>query len=190
MSTAPTSPTLTGVSISCASGSVQVGSTDACTATCSYTSSITTNCTTKDTYGALATGWTGSSSSDVTISSAGVASGVAAGSSVLTVQAGAFSSAGFDLTVTAATTSTGTSAIVLGNNTFSVAGVTYPGAMNAIYAVAGTAANGYTVSTLNFYLPSGYTYTKGSKWDVLLVLAPTPNTEASSALCSRHNTPR
>jgi hypothetical protein len=182
-STAPTSPTLTGVSISCASGSVQVGSTDACTATCSYTSSITTNCTTKDTYGTLATGWTSSSPSDATISSAGIATGVAAGSSVITVQAGAFASAGFNLTVTAASTGTGTSPIVLGNNTYTVAGVTYPGSMNALYAVTGTAANGYTVSTLSFYLPSGYTYKRGSKWDVLLVLAPTPTTQASSALC-------
>jgi hypothetical protein len=56
--------------------------------------------------------------------------------------------------------------------------------MNAIYAVTGTAAGGYNVTTLNFYLSSGYTYTAGSKWDVVLVLAPTPTTQATSALRS------
>jgi hypothetical protein len=187
-SSAPASPTLTGVSISCASSTVQVGSTDVCTATCSYTSSITTKCTTKDAYGTLASDWASSSPGDVTISSAGVATGVAAGTSILTAEAGAFSSnPGFDLTVpatTAVTTGAGTSPAILGNNDYTVAGVTYPGAMNAIYAVTGTTTGGYNVSTLNFYLPSGYTYTAGSKWDVLLVLAPTLTTQASSALCS------
>jgi len=77
-----------------------------------------------------------------------------------------------------------TSTATLGNNQYDVAGVTYPGAMNAIYAVTGTATGGYNVTTLNFYLPSGYTYTAGSKWDAVLVLAPTPTTQATSALCS------
>jgi hypothetical protein len=56
--------------------------------------------------------------------------------------------------------------------------------MNAVYAVTGTTAHSYNVTNLNFYLPSGYTYTKGSKWDVLLVLAPSATTQATSALCS------
>jgi len=181
------SPTLTGVSISCASGTVQVGLSDVCTATCSYTGSITTNCTNVDTYGTLASGWTSSSPANTTISSEGVATGVAAGTSILTVQAGDFTSKpGVTLTVTAASASApaSTSAATLGNNQYDVAGVTYPGAMNAIYAVTGTAADGYNVATLNFYLPSGYTYTAGSKWDAVLVLAPTPTTQATSALCS------
>ncbi len=178
-------PVLTGVSISCASNTVQVGSSDACTATCSYTGGITTQCTKTDTYGTLASGWASSSAGDITISATGVATGVAAGTSILTVQAGGFTSnPGFDLTATAAAASTATAATVLGNNQYNVAGVTYPGAMNSIYAVTGTAANGYNVTTLNFYLPSGYTYTAGSKWDAVLVLAPTPTTQATSALCS------
>jgi hypothetical protein len=179
------SPVLTGVSISCASSTVQVGSSDVCTATCSYTGSITTQCTKTDTYGTLAFGWASTSPGDATISSAGVATGVAAGTSILTVQAGDFSSnPGFTLTTAAAAATTSTTAAILGNNQYDVAGVTYQGAENAIYAVTGTAANGYNVATLNFYLPSGYTYTAGSKWDVVLVLAPTPNTQATSALCS------
>jgi hypothetical protein len=179
------SPTLTGVSISCASSTVQVGSSDVCTATCSYTGSITTQCTKTDAYGTLAFGWASSSPGDATISSAGLATGVAAGTSILTVQAGSFTSdPGFELTTAASPVTTTTSAAVLGNNQYTIAGVTYPGAMNAIYAVTGTAADGYNVATLNFYLPSGYTYTAGSKWDAVLVLAPTPNTQATSALCS------
>ena len=77
-----------------------------------------------------------------------------------------------------------TSAATLGNNQYDIAGVTYPNSLNAVYAVTGAAAAGYNVTNLNFYLPSGYTYTAGSKWDVVLVLAPTPSTQATSALCS------
>ena len=82
------SPVLTGVGISCVSGAGQVGTTDVCTATCSYTGSITTQCTSTDAYGTLASGWASSDPANVTITSAGLATAVAAGTSTLTVRAG------------------------------------------------------------------------------------------------------
>jgi hypothetical protein len=174
------SPTLTGVGISCASGTLQVGTSDVCAATCTYTASITTNCTQSDAYGTTAFDWASSIPANTTISSEGLATGLAAGTSIITVQAGDFTSnPSVTLTTTAASTPPPASAATLGNDQYDVAGVTYPGAMNAIYAVTGTVANGYNVSTLNFYSPSGYTYTKGAKWDVVLVLAPNPTTQAT-----------
>src|SRR6202012_5416151 len=109
----------------------QVGTSDACAATCTYTTNITTNCTQSDAYGTTASGWASSVPANVTISSEGLAIGVAAGTSIITVKAGGFTSnPGMVLTTTAASVPPPVAAATLGNNEYNVAGVTYPNAMN------------------------------------------------------------
>jgi sugar lactone lactonase YvrE len=70
----------------------------------------------------------------------------------------------------------------LGDNTYSTTGADYSNAINATYAVTGSALNGYTVSSCSFFQPTG-TVTQGAKMDCGLVLAPTPTTQSSSWLC-------
>jgi hypothetical protein len=72
---------------------------------CTYTASITTNCTQSDAYGTTAFDWASSIPANTTISSEGLAAGLAAGTSIITVQAGDFTSnPGVTLTTTAAST--------------------------------------------------------------------------------------
>jgi hypothetical protein len=53
---------------------------------------------------------------------------------------------------------------------------------SSTYAVTGSSAGGYTVSSYSFYQPSG-TVTSGAHIDCGLILAPSPTTQASSWLC-------
>jgi hypothetical protein len=102
---------------------------------------------------------------------------VAVGTTNLTVHAGSFTSPVFALQVTASTTSG-----VLGNNQFDSSGDTFAGSEVAPYAVSPPTAS--SVSFFNLNLPTGFTYPAGSLYDVILVLAPTPTTQATSAVCS------
>ena len=70
----------------------------------------------------------------------------------------------------------------LGTNAFSIAGTDYANYINATYAVAGSNAHGYTVTSCSFYQPAG-TVSNGAKTDCGLVLAPTPTSQSSSWLC-------
>jgi hypothetical protein len=183
-SATPPSGTLSGVTIGCASGStsVPVGNTLACSATCTYNltggGTTTTNCTTTDAFGTTANTWASSVTADATVNSTtGLVTGVAVGSTNLTVHAGSFTSPAFSVKVTAATTSG-----VLGNNQFDSSGDTFAGSEVATYAVSPPTAS--SVSFFNLYLPTGFTYPAGSLYDVILVLAPTSTTQSSTALCS------
>jgi hypothetical protein len=74
----------------------------------------------------------------------------------------------------------------LGTNAYDYAGDTYTGFINMNYGVTGTAAGGYTPGTCYITLPG--ISTAGAHWDCVLTLAPTPTTQASSALCSARYT--
>ncbi len=70
----------------------------------------------------------------------------------------------------------------LGTNAYNTLGDDYSNAINATYAVTGSNAHGYTVTSCSFYQPTG-TVTSGAKIDCGVVLAPTPTTQSSSWLC-------
>jgi len=70
----------------------------------------------------------------------------------------------------------------LGTNAYSTAGTDSANYINATYAVTGSNAHGYTVSSCSFYQPTG-TVTSGAKIDCGLILAPTATTKSSSWLC-------
>lgn len=175
----PPPATLTGVTVACTNGSVVVGSTTTCNATCAYSDLTTTVCTTMDAHGTTATSWTSSVTADATINpTTGVLMGVAVGSTNISVTAGSFTAPNVAVPVTAAPTTS-----VLGNNQFNTAGGTSANFINATYAVTGAVPAGYPVTSCSFYLPAGTTYTAGSKWDCGLVLAPSATTQATSWLC-------
>lgn len=176
-SNTPPPATLTGVSVSCSAGSVTVGNTINCLAQCAYSDGTFTNCTTMDSHSNVAGPWTSSVTADATINSTtGVLLGVAIGSTNVSTTAGAFTAPNLIVPVVAAPGIT-----ILGNIAFDTIGTTYPNATNATYAV--TDAVQHKVQACTFYLPSGVTYTAGSKWDCGLILAPTALTQATSWLC-------
>lgn len=181
--TAPPPPaTLVSVAVTCATNSAQAGNTDACAANCTYSDATVTRCTTVDGHGTTAFNFLSGTPATATIdSTTGLATAVAAGTTSLTVQAGAFTSPGYTLTVTAIPPVS----IFLGDPTFDTPGNTSQNFINATYAVTGTAILGYNVTNCTFYLPAGNTYTAGNLWDCGLVPAPTPTTQATSWLC--HN---
>ncbi len=75
----------------------------------------------------------------------------------------------------------------LGTNAYSTAGSDYANYINATYAVTGSNAHGYTVSSCSFYQPTG-TVTSGAKTDCGVILAPTASTQATSWLCHATHT--
>lgn len=70
----------------------------------------------------------------------------------------------------------------LGTNAYSTLGYDNANYINATYAVTGSNADGYTVSSCSFFQPAG-TVTHNAKVDCGLILAPTPTTKSSSWLC-------
>lgn len=184
VNSATPSATLASAAVTFSPASVVAGGTITAQVTCTYTltagGSQTTNCLNADQYGNDAASFTSSATGVATINSTfGVATGVAAGNTNIgcTVTGTA--------TVTCTTFSLAVSApqalTILGNNQFNTANVTYPNAINSTYAMTGSAVS--NVSSCSFYLPTGYTYATGSKWDCGVILAPTATTQASSWLC-------
>jgi len=99
-------PTLTGVTISLVGNgtTVTAGSTIQACANMTYTNPVqhTQVCGSgSDTYGTTPTGWSSSSTANATISASGLVTGVAAGSSNLTVSAGSFNAPNLAITVNA-----------------------------------------------------------------------------------------
>lgn len=144
-----------------------VGAANQMHATCTYSDNSTTNCAVSDVHGNVVNPWASSAPSIATVSSSGVANGVAGGSANLT-----------------ATVNPSMVVTSWGQTAYNTTGDTYPGYLNSTYFVFGNQAGGYlgTGGTCSFYLPSG-TLTVGSLYDCGLILAPTPTTEASSWLC-------
>jgi hypothetical protein len=97
--------TLTSVTLAGTGGATTVvaGSTNQLIATCHYSDGSTTTCTTTDSHGNAPSSWSSTASTIATVSSGGLVTGVAAGSTNLTaVVAGITSSPALTITVTAA----------------------------------------------------------------------------------------
>lgn len=173
-STPPPPPALTGVTIGGPS-SIIVGATGNYSATCHYDTAPDTNCTSTDSHGNDAS-FSSSATGVATVTSAGVATAVSMGNSTITTSVGGFTST-IPLAVVAQPSTTN-----LGVNQFDTPGVTFPNAVNSQYVVipAGTTT---TISSCSIYLPTGYTYTAGGKYDCLLTPAPSALTQSSSVLC-------
>ena len=88
-----TSPTLTSIAVTPATGSIQIGSTESYTATGAYSDGSHASLTSAVT-------WASSSMNVATITSAGVATGLAAGSTHITAAVGAITSSPVALSVT------------------------------------------------------------------------------------------
>lgn len=179
VSAPPPPATITGVSIT---GPITViaGQIITLGATCSYSDGSTTNCQTTDSHGNVAANWLSSSTGVATINSTtGVLTGVAAGVSNITTQAGGFTSPAVTITVTKPTTLT-----ICGNNQTSTgfAGSTAPNYANAVYCGTGPNSGGYVSSSGSFYLPAG-TQTSGSSWDLVVVPAANGTTQNAAAIC-------
>lgn len=99
-------PTLTGVSLATTGGvtGLFVGSTNQLVATCTYATVGPTNCTTTDEYGNVAGTWVSTTPAKATVSTGGLVTGVAAGTTTFTAHAGSFTSAALPLTVLAVPT--------------------------------------------------------------------------------------
>ena len=107
--TSTPTPTLTSVSLATTGGatSVTVGTTNQILATCHYSDGSTTACNTSDTHGNAVSMWTTSGASIVSLSSSGLATGVAAGSANLSATVAGLTSPSLALTVTSTHTLTG-----------------------------------------------------------------------------------
>ena len=133
--------------------------------TCSYSDGSMTNCAVADANGNVVSPWTSSAPTVATVSSSGVVTALAAGSTQLT-----------------ATVTPGMTTTQWGQPVYNTAGVTYPGAINATYLVLGSQPGGYSGVSCSFYLPPG-TLTVGAKYDCGLIPAPTPTTQGTAWQC-------
>ncbi|MGC2403681.1 MAG: chitobiase/beta-hexosaminidase C-terminal domain-containing protein [Acidobacteriaceae bacterium] len=107
--TPPPPPMLTSVSLGTTGGvtSIAYGATNQVIATCNYSDGSTTNCTTTDSRGNAASGWTSSSTQYATVSTSGLASAVAIGSTTLSASAGGKAATAIPLSVVSQQTLTG-----------------------------------------------------------------------------------
>ena len=143
--------------------SIATGATNQLSVQCNYSDGTSTACNSVDAHGNAVTSYTSSSPAAATVNAGGLVTGVAAGPTSLSAA------------VIPAPSQ-------LGTNAYDYAGVTYTGYINEDYGVTGTAAGGYTPGTCYITLPG--IPTAGAHWDCVLTLAPTPTTQASSAVCS------
>jgi hypothetical protein len=97
------SPTLTGITLSATGGvtGLLVSHTNQLLATCTYSDGSTTSCNTTDVHGNVAGTWTSTSTAHATVSTSGLATGVAAGTTTFTANAGTFTSPALPLTILA-----------------------------------------------------------------------------------------
>ncbi len=107
--TSTPAPTLSSVSLATTGGasSITVGATNQILATCHYSDGSTTACNTSDTHGNAVSMWTTSAASFVSLSSSGLATGVAAGSANLGATVAGLTSPSLAVTVTSTHTLTG-----------------------------------------------------------------------------------
>lgn len=163
--------TLHSVALSTAGNvtSIQAGTTNQLSATCTYTNGTQTNCgSAADSYGNMVGAWSSSAPTIATANTAGLVSGVAAGSANLSA-------------------SVTPQPAQLGANVYSFSNTTHNGYLNYTYAVTGSAASGYTPQSCFIYLPA-QSIAAGTEWDCLLLAAPSPTTQPANALCSNRYT--
>ena len=160
--------TLTSVTLATAGGvsAITTGTTNQLLGTCHYSDGSATNCgAAMDSHGNVIGSWNSSIAANATVNGTGNVTGVAAGSTNLSAS------------VTPAPGQ-------LGSNLYTTAGHTANGYINYTYAVTGTAT--FTPTTCSIYMSGAQTV--GAYWDCLLVLAPTPTTQASSPICTARYT--
>ena len=160
--------TLSSVSLATSGGvsAITAGTTNQLLGTCHYSDGSTTNCgAAMDSHGNVIGSWNSSVAMSATVNGTGNVTGVAAGSTNLSAS------------VTPAPGQ-------LGTNLYTTAGHTANGYINYTYAVTGTAT--FTPTTCSIYMSGAQTV--GDFWDCLLVLAPTPTTQASSPICTARYT--
>jgi uncharacterized protein YjdB len=160
--------TLTSVTLATAGGvnTITAGTTNQLLGTCHYSDGSTSSCgAAMDSHGNLIGSWNSSVAASATVNGTGNVTGVAAGSTNLSAS------------VTPAPGQ-------LGTNLYTTAGHTANGYINYTYAVTGTAT--FTPTTCSIYMSGAQTV--GDFWDCLLVLAPTPTTQASSPICTARYT--
>jgi hypothetical protein len=160
--------TLSSVSLTTSGGvsAITAGTTNQLLGTCHYSDGSTTNCgAASDSHGNVIGSWNSSVAANATVNGTGNVTGVAAGSTNLSAS------------VTPAPGQ-------LGTNLYTTAGHTASGYINYTYAVTGTAT--FTPTTCSIYMSGAQTV--GAFWDCLLVLAPTPTTQASSPICTARYT--
>ena len=106
---APPAPTLTSVSLATTGGvsTLAVGATNQILATCHYSDGSTTSCNTTDAHGNVVSMWATSEASIASLSSSGLATGVAVGSANLSATVAGLTSPSLALTVTSTHTLTG-----------------------------------------------------------------------------------
>lgn len=151
-SSAPT-VTLTGASLSCAgaSHSMITGATSQCTMTCTYSDSSTTSCNNPDTHGNGVSSWASSNSAFVSVSSSGLATGVAPGTANITATVGAIQSS-WSMTDSAPTSGF---SIPAGSSTTTIQN-TINSATSALGANTVSFASGtYSVTPITVACPSG-----------------------------------
>ncbi len=107
--------------------------------TCSYSDGSMTNCAVPDANGNVVSPWTSSAPAVATVSSSGVVTALAAGSTQLT-----------------ATVTPGMTTTQWGQPVYNTAGVTYPGAINATYLVLGEPAWGLLRGELQLLSAAGH----------------------------------
>jgi hypothetical protein len=160
--------TLSSVSLSTSGGvgAITAGTTNQLLGTCHYSDGSTTSCgAAMDSHGNVIGSWNSSVAMSATVNGTGNVTGVTAGSTNLSAS------------VTPAPGQ-------LGTNLYTTAGYTANGYINYTYAVTGTAT--FTPTTCSIYMSGAQTV--GAYWDCLLVLAPTPTTQASSPICTARYT--
>jgi Chitobiase/beta-hexosaminidase C-terminal domain/Bacterial Ig-like domain (group 2) len=145
--------------------SLAVSAVNQLVATCTYSDSSTTNCATRDAQGNVVSPWTSSAPLVASVSTTGVVTGQAAGSTNLT-----------------ATVTPGATTTQWGQTAENTAGFTTAGFINSTYMVLGSQMGGYAGGTCSFYLPAG-TLTVGSHFDCGLIPAPSNTTEGSAWQC-------
>ncbi len=161
--------TLKSVAVSTAGNvtSIATGTTNQLSVQCVYSDGSSTTCNSVDAHGNSVTSYTSTSPATAAVNAGGLVTGVAPGSTSLSAS------------VIPAPSQ-------LGTNAYDYAGDTFTGYLNMNYGVTGTAAGGYTPGTCYITLPG--ISAAGTHWDCVLTLAPTPTTQASSALCSARYT--
>jgi Chitobiase/beta-hexosaminidase C-terminal domain len=160
--------TLSSVTLATAGGvsTIAAGATNQLIATCGYSDGSSDLCgAAVDAHGNQVNSWTSSAPTIALMNGSGNVTGAGAGSTNLSAS------------VTPAPGQ-------LGTNLYNTAGFTNSGYINYTYAVTGTAT--FTPGTCTIYMQGAQAV--GSFWDCLLTLAPTPTTQAASALCSARYT--
>lgn len=174
-------PTLSSTTLSCPLTALTAGAaTEQCSLTCDYSDGEHLDCTNvTDLYGHGPGLYASTLPGIVAISSSAVVTPVAAGAANVTATVGALTST-LPISVASSGGGGGGGTVFLGSNQEDVTGITFANAFNSVYSISPPYPT--TVGSCHFFLPTD-TITSGAHYDCLIILAPTPTTQASTPLC-------